>query len=174
MSTLLTEIRDHLQVAEFLRWPGDFDLDRTEHVEEVHLASGARLEAIAGDAGGGTFFFCGEGGDERPILYADSEGQAGLVAVGLRELLQLLLVVPWWRDCRSFSVEESRESAEEFLEDIPDLLDERDQAAVVFGLSLPTESEVLERLRGRTAQAGQDQTLIFTAEGTAYEPLFNV
>ncbi|MBU3066667.1 hypothetical protein KO481_34765 [Nocardia sp. NEAU-G5] len=174
MSTLLTEIRDRVEVAEFLRWPGDFDLDRADHVEDVHLASGARLEGVAGDGSGGTYFFCGDGGDERPILYADSEGRAGLVAVGLRELLQLLLVVPWWRDCRSFTVEESRELAEEFLEDIPSIPDERDRAAAALRLSLPTESEVLERLRERTAQAGQDYMLIFTAEGTAYEPLFDV
>ncbi|WP_245173597.1 hypothetical protein [Streptomyces aureus] len=61
---------------------------------------------FVGDGAGGTFFFCGEGGEERPILYADSEGGAALVAIGLAELL---LVVPWWRDCQAFTDEESRE-----------------------------------------------------------------
>ncbi|GAA2569474.1 MULTISPECIES: hypothetical protein [Streptomyces] len=51
----------------------------------MHLASGAGLEGFAGDGAGGTFFFCGEGGEERPILYAGSEGGAALVAIGLHE-----------------------------------------------------------------------------------------
>lgn len=171
VSKLLTAIRDREEVAEFLRWPGDFELARADHVEEVHLASGARLEGVGGDGGGGTYFYCGDGGDERAILYADSEGRAGLVAVGLRELLELLLVTPWWRDCRSFSVQESRESAEEYLEDLPDLLADRDRAAAALGFALPTESEVLQRLRDRLVQSGNDYTLILTLEGTAYEPL---
>ncbi|MFF2549739.1 hypothetical protein ACFVUS_02020 [Nocardia sp. NPDC058058] len=174
MPTLLTRIGAHPEAAEFLRWPGDFELDRADHVEPVHLASGARLEGFAGDGTGGTFFFCGEGGDERPILYADSEGSAGLIAVGLPELLRLLFVLPWWRDCPSFTVAESRAGAAEFLGDMPDLADRRDRAAAALELDLPTESEVLQRLRERSVQAGQDYLLVLTSEGTVYEPLFGV
>lgn len=171
MKSLTAAIVEHAEAAEFLVWPGDFELDRKDHVEEVHLASGAALEGLAGDGAGGTYFFCGSGGEERPILYADSEGGAALVAVGLQELLQLLLVAPWWRDCQAFTLEESRELAAEYEQDMPDLTARRDRAAAALGLELPTEAEVLDRLRRVATEAGDDYTLVFTPEGTHYDRL---
>ncbi|WP_103511367.1 hypothetical protein [Streptomyces sp. SM13] len=172
MESLIAAVREQEEAARFLAWPGDFDLDRGDHVEEVHLASGAVLEGFAGDGAGGTYFFCGAGGEERPILYADSEGGAALVAVGLPELVLLLLVVPWWRDCQAFTDEESRELAAEYLEDMPDLVARRDRAAAALGLELPGQAEVLARLREVATRLGEDFVLIFTPEGHPYEPLF--
>ncbi|MEW2554506.1 hypothetical protein AB0957_22580 [Streptomyces zhihengii] len=172
MESLIAAVREHEEAARFLAWPGDFDLDRGDHVEDVHLASGAVLEGFAGDGAGGTFFFCGEGGEERPILYADSEGGAALVAVGLPELVRLLLVVPWWRDCQDFSDEESRELEAEYLEDMPDLAAGRARAAAALGLELPDRSAVLARLSEVATRLGKDYVLIFTPEGNPYEPLF--
>lgn len=169
MPSLITAVREHDDAADFLTWPGDFDLDRGDHVEDVHLASGATLEGFAGDGGGGTYFFCGNGGEERPFLYADSEGGAALIAIGLPELLRLLLVVPWWRDCRAFTAEESRELAAEYLEDMPDLVDRRDRAAAALGLALPADSDVLARLRQLATRAGRDFVLIFTPEDEPYD-----
>lgn len=171
MRSLITAIAAHDDAARFLAAPGDFELGRAEHVEEVHLASGAALEGFAGDGSGGTYFFCGEGGEERPVLYADSEGGAALIAIGLPELLRLLLVVPWWRDCREFTEEESRELAAEYLEDMPDLAAERDRAAAVLGLDLPPEGAVLTRLREVAVGAGEEFVLVFTPEGEPYDPL---
>ncbi|MFC9266770.1 hypothetical protein ACFTXJ_03225 [Streptomyces zhihengii] len=172
MESLIAAVREQEEAARFLAWPGDFDLDRGDHVEDVHLASGAVLEGFAGDGAGGTFFFCGEGGEERPILYADSEGGAALVAVGLPELVRLLLVVPWWRDCQVFSDEESRELEAEYLEDMPDLAAGRARAAAALGLELPDRSAVLARLSEVATRLGKDYVLIFTPEGNPYEPLF--
>lgn len=171
MESLITVVREQDEAARFLAWPGDFDLDRGDHVEDVHLASGAVLEGFAGDGAGGTFFFCGEGGEERPVLYADSEGGAALIAIGLPELLRLLLVAPWWRDCREFTAQESRESAAEYLEDIPDLPARRDRAAAALGLVLPAEADALARLREVALGAGEDFVLVFTPEGEPYSPL---
>ncbi|MEU6553212.1 hypothetical protein ABZ915_23455 [Streptomyces sp. NPDC046915] len=172
MKSLIAAVREQDEAARFLAWPGDFDLERRDHVEEVHLASGAALEGFAGDGAGGTFFFCGEGGEERPVLYADSEGGAALVAIGLPELLRLLLVVPWWRDCQTFTVEESRELAAEYLEDMPDLFAQRDRAAAALGLALAAEGDALARLREVALGVGKDFVLIFTPEGEPYDPLF--
>ncbi|WP_030907463.1 hypothetical protein [Streptomyces sp. NRRL F-5126] len=172
MESLIAAVRQQEDAARFLAWPGDFDLDRGDHVEEVHLASGAPLEGLAGDGAGGTYFFCGEGGEERPILYADSEGGAALVAIGLSELVRLLLVVPWWRDCQAFRDEESRELEAEYLEDMPDLVARRERAAVALGLSLPGREEVLARLREVASRSGEDFVLVSTPDGTPYEPLF--
>ncbi|MFE6848243.1 hypothetical protein [Streptomyces sp. NPDC057686] len=174
MESLIAAVREQEEAARFLAWPGDFDLDRGDHVEEVHLASGAALEGFAGDGAGGTFFFCGEGGEERPILYADSEGRAALVAIGLHELVRLLLVVPWWQDCQAFTDEESGELEAEYLEDMPDLAARRDRAAAALGLELPGQAEVLARLRKVATQLGEDFVLIYTPEGHPYEPLFTV
>ncbi|GAA0906057.1 hypothetical protein [Streptomyces thermoalcalitolerans] len=171
MRSLIRAVRENDQVARFLAWPGDFDLDRGDHCEDVHLASGAALEGFAGDGAGGTYFFCGEGGEERPILYADSEGRAALVAIGLPELLRLLLVAPWWRDCRAFTAEESREFAAGYLDDMPDLAAERDRAAAALGLDLPTEADALARLRAVALEIGKDFVLVFTPEAKPYDPL---
>ncbi|MET8668096.1 hypothetical protein ABZV87_27635 [Streptomyces tendae] len=174
MESLIATVREREEAARFLAWPGDFDLDRGDHVEDVHLASGAALEGFAGDGAGGTFFFCGEGGEERPILSADSEGGAALVAIGLHELVRLLLVAPWWQDCQAFTDEESRKLEAEYLEDMPDLADRRDRAAAALGLDLPGQAEVLARLREVATRLGEDFVLIYTPEGHPYEPLFTV
>ncbi|MEU9665855.1 hypothetical protein AB0E25_09715 [Streptomyces bobili] len=172
MASLIASVRAHDEAARFLAGPGDFELDRADHGEEVHLASGARLEGFAGDGAGGTFFFCGDGGEERPVLYADSEGGAALVAVGLPELLRLLLVAPWWRDCTAFTAEQSGQFAAEYLADEPGLVADRDRAAAALGLDLPSEAEALARLREVALGAGRDFVLVFTPEGEPYEPLF--
>ncbi|MFJ7128782.1 hypothetical protein [Streptomyces sp. NPDC098101] len=172
MESLIAAVREQEEAARFLVWPGDFDLHRGDHVEEVHLASGAALEGFAGDGAGGTFFFCGEGGEERPVLYADSEGGAALVAIGLHELVRLLLVVPWWQGCQTFTDEESRALEAEYLEDMPDLAARRDRAAAALGLDLPGRAEVLARLREVATRLGEDFVLIYTPEGHPYEPLF--
>ncbi|MFF1906219.1 hypothetical protein [Kitasatospora sp. NPDC058218] len=169
--SLLAAVRDSAVAADFLLWPGDFDLDRAEHVEEVVLASGEPLEPIAGDGAGGTFFFCGAGGEERPVLYADSEGGAALVAIGLPELVRLLLTVPWWRDCTGFTAEESAEAAEQYLEDEPGLLADRDAAAAALGIELPTEAEALARLHAVATGPGQGVVLLNAVERTAYDAL---
>ncbi|MFB7784827.1 hypothetical protein ACFC1D_19200 [Streptomyces vinaceus] len=171
MESLIAAVREQDEAARFLAWPGDFDLDRGDHVEEVHLASGAALDGFAGDGAGGTYFFCGEGGEDRPILYADSEGGAALVAIGLLELLRLLLVAPWWRDCEAFTDEEGRELAAAYLDDMPDLVARRDRAAAALCLDLPARADVLARLREVAVRLGEDFVLIFTPEGHPYEPL---
>ncbi|MFI6849405.1 hypothetical protein OG535_27050 [Kitasatospora sp. NBC_00085] len=173
--SLLAAVRDTAAAEDFLRCTADFDLGGTGHVEEVVLASGDRLEPIGGDGAGGTYFFCGEGGEERPVLYADSEGGAAVVAVGLPELLRLLLAVPWWRDCPGFTAEESAEAAGWYLEDEPGLLDERDAAAAALGLELPTDAEALARLRSVATGPGpgRDLVLLNAEEGNAYAPLLH-
>ncbi|MFG3282131.1 hypothetical protein [Streptomyces sp. NPDC048111] len=55
MESLIAAVREQDEAARFLAWPGDFDLERGDHVEDVHLASGAALEGFAGDGAGGTY-----------------------------------------------------------------------------------------------------------------------
>ena len=168
MQLLIDAIHRDTEVAAFLAGPCDFDLDWSGHTEPVHLASGMKLEGFARDASGGTYYFCGDGGEERPVLYADSEGGAALLAVGLPELLQLLLVAPWWCDHASFTAEALKA---EYLADMPDLDADRDHVAERLGLDLPSEDAALARLREVALGIGKDFTLIFTPEGTSYRQL---
>lgn len=85
----LLSLPNHAGAAEYLC---DFEVTRTEHVEEVHLRSGAPLDPIGGEDSGGTYFLCGHGDDEqRPVLYADSEGNAWFIGLNLQWALELLL-----------------------------------------------------------------------------------
>lgn len=168
MQLLIDAIRRDQEVTAFLAGPCDFDLDWSGHAAPVHLASGMKLEGFARDGAGGTYFFCGEGGEERPVLYADSEGGAALLAIGLPELLQLLLVAPWWSDRAFFTAEELKA---EYLADMPDLDANRDHVADRLGLELPSEEAAMAKLREVALGIGKDFALIFTPEGTTYRQL---
>ena len=81
-------LRQDRRLAELAAFPFDFDLDRAAHghVEEVRLASGGPLETVAGDDSGGTYFVCADGS----VLYADSEGAAGIIGSSVDETLELV------------------------------------------------------------------------------------
>ncbi|MFI9366856.1 hypothetical protein ACIG5E_38345 [Kitasatospora sp. NPDC053057] len=87
-------LRGRADLARLAAFPFDFDLDRAEPGEAVRLASGAALEAVAGDDTGGTYFVCADGS----VLYASSEGEAGLIAGSVDEALEVLIGLPGWRD----------------------------------------------------------------------------
>lgn len=160
-------------VRELLAWPIDFELERREHVEDVRLASGATLEAFAGDGSGGTFFFVGDGGEERPVLYADSEGRATVLADGLPELVRLFLAVPWWRDISDLDDDEAHEgAAEDFDEEEPDFEDDRDDVARALGLEVPSAAAAIARLRTVVRDLGPGVELRGTAEDSPYKPVF--
>ncbi|WP_242547125.1 hypothetical protein [Amycolatopsis sp. MtRt-6] len=91
---MLDSIRKSARAATLLRDVFDFDIARLDPVEPVRPASGGELRAIAGDASGGTFFVC----DDGPVLYASSEGGAGIIATDVAGLLRLIVGVPTWQD----------------------------------------------------------------------------
>ncbi|MCX5330614.1 MULTISPECIES: hypothetical protein [unclassified Streptomyces] len=82
-------LRENPRLAALAEFPFDFSLDRAEygHGEPVRLVSGGSLEVVAGDAGGGTYFVCEDGS----VLYADSEGSAGLVGSGFDEAFEIMI-----------------------------------------------------------------------------------
>ncbi|NUT46798.1 MAG: hypothetical protein HOV94_05680 [Saccharothrix sp.] len=132
---MLDRIEGDARVVELLASVFDFDLERRDPVEPVRLASGGALRPVAGDATGGTFFDCGG-----PVLYASSEGQAGIVAADLTALIRLVVGLPEWHDVASCqgdpdAMRAAFEAAHaEFLEFEPDL--ERHQADVHRELGL--------------------------------------
>jgi hypothetical protein len=85
----------------------DFDVARATEgpIEPVTLPGGEPLEAVAGDASGGSFLLIGEGA-ARPVLYVGSEGEGGLIATSLREALALIVGVSSLHDATAFPIHE--------------------------------------------------------------------
>ncbi|EFL29487.1 conserved hypothetical protein [Streptomyces viridochromogenes DSM 40736] len=152
------------------------DPDSHELEEGVRLASGARLEQFARAGSGDAFCFVGEGGEERPVVYVGLDGEAGLLALGLPELVQLCLVAPWWRDAPGRTPEELQVVADEYREDLPDFARRRDRAARALGIDLdelPSEATVLARLVERSRGPVAAACLVVGYEGDPLDPLFN-
>ncbi|WP_369202228.1 hypothetical protein [Streptomyces sp. PU-14G] len=184
---LLDRLKADHEAAQLASFPFEFDIlarayGPLTHVEPVRLASGAPLEPIAKDHGGGTYFFCGEGdGEDRPVLFADSEGSAGMVGTGLREALLLLVGLPcsgealyWEREGRQMDERALRALRDEDdaeyieaagLEDLPGM---RAELLDRLGLApLPSLVWLLERAR---AAAALDAThVLINEEGLAYQ-----
>lgn len=94
-ASLLEQIRNTPWIADLLA-QFDFDLERVINgpCEPVRLPDGGALEMIAGDAGGGAFLLADPVDGDRPVVYAGSEGEGGLIAPGLREALALVVACP--------------------------------------------------------------------------------
>ncbi|MFE0626322.1 hypothetical protein ACFW3D_05060 [Streptomyces sp. NPDC058864] len=169
---LLTRIENDPLAARRLAWPGDFDITRRDPVEDVRLPSGLTMRPIAGDGAGGTFFLCGEPGEaERPVVYADSEGQAALIGADLTEAVELIVVCPMWHDLATGYSPAELEA--DLRADHPDLDRQREELAAALGLTLPPVEEVVSRLRATTARTVPDfLPYVDDDDHGPYEPLF--
>ncbi|MET8827969.1 hypothetical protein ABZX40_18695 [Streptomyces sp. NPDC004610] len=87
-------LRQHPRLAGLAAFPFAFDLDRAAQDPggPVRLASGAPLEAIAGDDSGGTYFRCADGS----VLYASADGTAGVIGSSVSEALEVVVGLPGW------------------------------------------------------------------------------
>jgi len=199
-SALLSRIENDRALSRYFELPCDFDVTRREPVEVLHLSSGAPLVPVAGCQSGGTYFLCGApesgatggaangatGGvtdgvtdDERPVIYTDPEGHSGLIAHSLREALELIAGIPYWKDCLHLSRAERDRPEEDLLAEVEsDFLDavpefdpaQQRAAARALGIELPERTVLLRRLR-----AALDHTLpdyvVHNAEGWPYDSL---
>ncbi|MER6026952.1 hypothetical protein [Streptomyces sp. NPDC001851] len=175
---LLPLLAGHEEVVSFFARAADLDATSpADHELEhgVRLASGAKLEQFARASTGDAFCFVGEGGEERPVVYVSLDGEAGLLALGLPELVRLCLVAPWWREAPGRTAGQLRAVADEYREDLPDLDERRDRAARALGLdpgALPSGTAALARLaelsRGPVAKACR----VLGYEGEPLDPLF--
>jgi hypothetical protein len=152
---LLRRIEQDPALAAALAWPGDFDVERRDPVEDVVLPTGEPLEPIAGCGAGGTYFLCGKAGAaERPVLYADSEGQATLIGTDLAEAVTLVVVLPNWQDLAGgFPIDEL---GADLRADNPDFDAERDRLLDALGLAPASEQEAADRLLAVAARTAPD------------------
>ncbi len=176
---ILDLIRRDPALAELLWNVCEFDLSRGDHGEPVRLSSGLALDGVAGDFTGGTFFLCGDHRKARPVLYASSEGQAGLIGQSLAEALEIMVGLPSWWDCVSFSgsgdLEVMRTTAghlgHDELKNEPEIGAQRVRLATALDLQLAPVPVLLARLHAAVSATEPD--FVLTVEtGETYESLF--
>ena len=164
-------IEGNARAAELLATVFDFDLDRAEHGEPVRPSWQGEFRPVAGDAAGGTFYACGG-----PVLYASSEGQAGVLAADPTAALQLIIGVPTWHDVvtRAPDLDAMRAVFEstlaELREDEPDLDRHQAEVSAELGLDRVPVDELLARLAAARTELSPAFRLR-NGEGDEYDPL---
>lgn len=175
---ILDSIRRDGDLAETLWRVCEFDLSRSDSGEPVRLSSGVALEGVAGDYTGGTFFLCGDAAKDRPVLYAGSEGQAGLIGHSLTEALEIMVGLPSWWDCLGFSgsgdLTVMRKTADHLRDDElrnePGMDADRERLAQALDLELGALPALLARLQAAVSATAPDY--ILTSDAGEYESLF--
>jgi hypothetical protein len=168
---LLRRIESDPEVAELLAWPADFDITRRPE-EQFTSAGGSVLEPIAGCGGGGTYFLCGpSAASTRPVLYADSEGQATLIGEDLAETIALVVQFPFWRDLLLGHDADALES--EYRADCPEYDEVRDRLMALLDIAPLTVVEAVDRLRRVAVRTAPDFVPTASVPGALpYRPLF--
>jgi hypothetical protein len=143
------------------------------------LESGQPLHVIGRDASGGRFCLhlaAGEGGGR--LWYIDSEGSAGVIASSLAEGVQMMVALPYWRDCLKFSgggeLSEMRKAQARSEADLrqrrPGINADREVLYRAFRLAtLATPLEALHR----AVTEGAGTNIVATSDRTPFASLFN-
>ncbi|WP_369226296.1 hypothetical protein AB5J52_36615 [Streptomyces sp. R39] len=169
-------LRQHRRLAELAAFPFGFDLDRAAdgHVEPVRLASGGSLAPVAGCDTGGTYFVCADGS----LLYADSEGSAGITGSSVDEALEIMIGLPGWRDCLDLTPADGEAAILARVAGIEDEIREyhgidAERAGLRAALGLPDRSpvELLGMLHAALLRTEPDFLLLNAEEGCAYDLL---
>ncbi|GHE45370.1 hypothetical protein GCM10017778_31290 [Streptomyces vinaceus] len=142
-------------------------------MEDVRLASGAPLKAVAGDDTGGTYFICADGA----VLYASSEGEAGLIGASMDEALEILFGLPGWHDYTELDLAADDEALEAVFNRTEDEIRhsygpelDADRSMMLSGLGLRELSrrELLHRLQESLLRTEPEFLLLNADEGCAY------
>ncbi|PBC70330.1 hypothetical protein BX265_7743 [Streptomyces sp. TLI_235] len=175
---LLDLIQGTPDIRGLLRASFEFDIERKECGAGLKLASGAPLEPIAGDFTGGAYFLCTEEGGRRPVVFASSEGEGGLIADDLADALEIIIGLQW-RDCLSFSgsgdlevMLASAQHLERYLaRDNPEIAEERARVAAGLSLRVLPVPDLVIRLE-EAASRTEPHYVVVTDDGDVYDPLF--
>ena len=133
------------EVAQRLAWTFDYRLDLQAHDTDWFTVDGMdKYQCIGREGAGGVYI---ELPDKR-ILYASSEGEAGVIADDFHAFIQLIVSHPYWRDLLKFSgggkLSEMRRAAiamEAFtLGDVEDLTEAREFVIAELALDEPEDA----------------------------------
>jgi len=160
-----------------LRSSFGFDIARKRYGDGLRLASGAPLEPIAGEFAGGAYFLCPEEDNRRPVVFASSEGEGGLITDDLPSALEIVIGLGW-QDCLSFSgggdVEVMQVSAQHIercvTRDNPEIAEDRARVAALSLRVVPVADLVI-RLQDAVSRTEPDYVVV-TEDGQAYDPPF--
>ncbi|MGR4880638.1 hypothetical protein ACIPUC_14600 [Streptomyces sp. LARHCF249] len=175
---LLDLIRTTPEIDLLLRSSFGFDIHRKHNGDDLRLASGAPLEAIAGEFAGGAYFLCAERNGRRPVVFASSEGEGGLLADDLADALEIMIGLEW-RDCLSFSgggdVEVMQISAQHLQrfrdKNNPDIDDEAAQVAAALSLRIVPVADLVVRLHAAASKTEPDY-VVADDDGQEFDPPF--
>ncbi|MFF5898961.1 hypothetical protein ACFY8O_23985 [Streptomyces argenteolus] len=175
---LLDLIQTTPEIELLLRSSFGFDIHRKYCGEGLRLASGAPLEVIAGEFSGGAYFLGAEQDGRRPVVFASSDGEAGLIADDLTEALEIIIGLEW-RDCLSFSrggdVEVMQNAAQHLKRDRerhnPDIGNEAAQVAAALSLRIMPVTDLIIRLHAAASKTEPDY-VVTDDEGQAFNPPF--
>ncbi|MFD0205547.1 MULTISPECIES: hypothetical protein [Saccharothrix] len=165
---MLDRIQANPRAARLLADVFDFDLERTDHVEPARPSWDGEFLPIAGDASGGTFYLCGG-----PVLYASSEGQAGVLAADPTAAIELIIGVPTWHDVVSAApdLDAMRAAFEATHPELgPDIDQHQAEVRAELGLGPVPVDELLVRLRASVTELSPEYRLL-NEEGDEYEQL---
>ncbi len=174
---MLERIERTPDIRELLRSSFAFDTWRRDG-DGLRLASGAPLEPIAGEFAGGSYFLCPEQDGRRPVVYASSEGEGGLIADDLAEALEIIVGLDWM-SCLGFSgggdiavMQVSAQHLERYLaRDNPEIAEERAQVAEALSLRVVPVADLVVRLHEAASRTAPEY-VVTTEDGDAYGPLF--
>ncbi|WP_428957323.1 hypothetical protein [Streptomyces sp. cg35] len=175
---LLDLIQTTPEIDLLLRSSFGFDIHRKHYGDGFRLASGAPLEVIAGESAGGAYFLSGEHNGRRPVVFASSEGEGGLLAEDLADALEIIIGLEW-RNCLSFSgggdveimqitaqhLERSRDKHN------PDIDSEAVQVAAALSLRILPVTDLVIQLQAAVSKTEPDY-VVTDDDGQEFDPLF--
>lgn len=178
--SLLKKLKRARKSTEFLWEVADFELcDNFEEEQAFEIAGGQRCKLIGCDGAGGRFFILPQNTNDEngPVLYVSSEGQAGIIAENLEKALQLMVALPYWRDCLKFSeggnlssMKEARKNMELSYKDEWTGLDAR-RKAVCKELGISEAKTALEDLHKIVTAPSEKLKVISSEDGNDYGDL---
>ncbi|MFG2563518.1 DDE-type integrase/transposase/recombinase, partial [Streptomyces sp. NPDC048496] len=154
------------------------DIGRKQYGDGLRLASGAPLEPIAGEGAGGAYFLCAEEDGRRPVVFASSEGEGGLLANDLADALEIIIGLAW-QECLTFSgggdVEVMQISAQHLERSRdkynPDIDKEAAHVATALSLCIVPVTDLVIRPQAAASKTEPDY-VVTTDDGQAFDPLF--
>ncbi|ROQ78058.1 hypothetical protein EES39_29450 [Streptomyces sp. ADI92-24] len=174
---LLDLVRRMPDVHELLRSFFSYDIGRKRCGDGLTLASGRLLEPIGGEFAGGAYLLCAEKDGRRPMLFAGSEGEGGLIADDLTGALEIIIGLAW-QDCLTFSGGGDvggMQSTAQYLErslvrDNPQIAEERAAVAAALSLRVVPVADLVIRLQESASRTEPDY--VVAEDGQAYDSPF--
>jgi len=151
---------------------GGLDISFTPDEEPWFTVDGIESpRQIGSDGSGGTFVLL----PSQNVLYASSEGRAGIIAATFEAFIQLVVAHPYWLDVLKFSaggdLAEMRRAAdalEATLDDEDEVNEAREQ--IRKGLDLPESDDPVDALYEAVAAS---DAIVRATDGSPFTTLFN-